>query len=94
VKERPAWWQCACGARLRLTPSQILSKQEVCPKCGAVVGSKQSVAWGSTSSDTQMISISEMARMAQEGLDVAASGEWKTEVMVDAEDDDDDLKPR
>lgn len=28
--------------------------------------------------DTQMVNIDEMARMAQEGIDVTVSGEWDT----------------
>lgn len=64
--------------RLPLTPEQVLSKKETCPRCGAVVGSAESVAKEETGTDTQMVNVSEMARMAQEGLDIAASGEWDT----------------
>jgi hypothetical protein len=85
VKGKETWWQCACGARLEITASQVLSKKRVCPQCGAVVGSDQTEDEGLSLSDTQMVSMAEMARIAQEGLEVGTSGEWDTTVILDSE---------
>jgi hypothetical protein len=59
---------------LSLTKKQIDSGDEVCPDCGTRVGDFATTS----AADTQMVNIQDMARMAQEGIDVAASGEWDT----------------
>lgn len=71
-----------------MTASEVLSKKETCPQCGAVVGTEQSVARPASVSDTQMVNIGDMARMAQEGLDVTASGEWDTTMLIHIDEED------
>ena len=78
VKDRRTRWDCACGMRMLLTDEQIRSGKETCPQCGAVIGEDVSTDEGPSAADTQMINIGEMARMAQEGVDVGVSGEWDT----------------
>ncbi len=52
---------------------------ERCPNCGCVIGSAtESCSSASSVADTQTINVKEMARMAQEGIDVDVSGEWDT----------------
>ncbi len=45
-----------------------------CPQCGSPISSLLSIS----TADTQTVNIEEMARMAQEGVDEAVSGEWDT----------------
>jgi len=71
-------WECVCGASLRLTMEQITSGVELCPKCGTPVRSGGHESEDALASDTQMVSLDEMARMAQEGIDPSVSGEWDT----------------
>jgi len=83
-EQKKTWWECACGARLSLSAEQVLSGKEICPQCGAVVGSTESQISGLSYGDTQMVNISEMARMAQQGVDVPDdSGEWDTSDLSD-----------
>ncbi len=94
VKDRRKRWDCACGLRLQLTDEQIRSGKETCPQCGAVVGDHASTTAGISAADTQLINIGDMARMAQEGVDVGVSGEWDTAKSgntVSQSDDDRDL---
>jgi hypothetical protein len=80
--------------RLLLTEEQIRAGKEICPQCGAAVGEHESTATGLSAADTQMINIGDMARMAQEGVDVGVSGEWDTEMSRERESrgtDDRDL---
>jgi len=78
VTKETRWWQCSCGARVQLPAHKKRYRDRVCPQCGAKVGSKPTVASDVSAGDTQMVNIAEMARMAQEGLEVGASGEWDT----------------
>lgn len=83
VKESETLWECACGTRLRLSEEQIQSKQEICPQCGAVVGADPDSSEGPSAGDTQLINIGDMARMAQDGVDLGVSGEWDTTMARD-----------
>ncbi|MFH1114766.1 MAG: hypothetical protein V1792_12690 [Pseudomonadota bacterium] len=92
MTDRQTWWNCSCGTRRLLTEERIKSGEENCPQCGAVVGEETDM--GSSVADTQLINIGDMARMAQEGVDVGVSGEWDTTMAHNAKssgDDDRDL---
>lgn len=78
MNEQTTMWTCSCGKRLKLTAAQIESGKDVCPHCGGPVGHDKNNPPALSPSDTQMINISDMARMAQEGIDPAVSGEWDT----------------
>lgn len=73
VTKQDMWWHCACGARNRLAADTDKRGERVCTHCGLKVESTPE-----TPEDTQMVNIAEMARMAQEGLDIGVSGEWDT----------------
>lgn len=53
---------------------------EACPGCGAVVDESSGFEYSPSAEDTQMVNIDEMARMAQEGIDVSITGEWDTRI--------------
>jgi len=71
-------WKCSCGASLELSMEQITSGREQCPKCGCAVRVGPSDDLDPLSSDTQLVNLSDMARMAQEGVETTTSGEWDT----------------
>lgn len=83
MKRKDSIWQCDCGTRVRLPAGQKQPEKVVCPQCGAEMGSNAKVLSEESAGDTQMVNIAEMARMAQEGLDIAASGEWETHSAKD-----------
>jgi hypothetical protein len=75
--------RCYCGAVLRKTDPKDPLSDFVCPMCGTKVSHDMTEL---SAADTQMLSIKEMARMAQEGVDASAvSGEWVT--TLDHKDD-------
>jgi len=49
-----------------------------CPHCGKRIVSDDEAGPVFSASETQMINIQDMARMAQDGVDVGISGEWDT----------------
>jgi hypothetical protein len=51
---------------------------ESCPSCGRVIESPTEDCSTPSVADTQTINVRDMARMAQEGIDVDVSGEWNT----------------
>ncbi len=92
MTDRRTWWDCICGTRRLMTDEQIKSGEEICPQCGAVVGEDADTDIGPSVGDTQLINIGDMARMAQEGVDVGVSGEWDTKMSRNAKSwRDDDL---
>lgn len=78
MKESGTLWQCRCGKRMRMSAEQITSGTQQCPNCGVVVDHSSGFEYNPSADDTQMVNIDEMARMAQEGIDVTISGEWDT----------------
>ncbi|MFC1834273.1 hypothetical protein ACFL2Q_06005 [Thermodesulfobacteriota bacterium] len=73
------YWECTCGEGFELTPEEAESGDKRCPFCGARLGGLDSEPRKITGpEETQMINVREMARMAQEGVDVSISGEWDT----------------
>lgn len=73
-REDAQWWDCLCGAKVRLSDEMIETGNQFCPTCGAPIGDPSMI----TPADTQTVNIQEMARIAQEGIDVGISGEWDT----------------
>jgi hypothetical protein len=68
--------RCFCGSVIEQADPQNSSSESLCPSCGAVTATDVADL---SAADTQMLNISEMARMAQEGVDPSAvSGEWVT----------------
>lgn len=94
MKDRRTPWDCACGIHLNLTDEQIRSGEVTCPQCGAVVGEYMETDSGLTAADTQMINVGDMARMAQEGVDVGVSGEWDTTICNDSQSPSNDDRDR
>lgn len=69
--------QCKCGKRIKVPEGS--TEIVVCPQCGSTVDAQGNIASSHLcSGDTQMVNLKEMARMAQEGIDVSMSGEWDT----------------
>jgi len=58
---------------------EVAGGEKLCSKCGRAIELPEeeslSVTWAE---DTQLVSLRDMARMAQEGLEVGVSGEWDT----------------
>jgi hypothetical protein len=71
-------WTCSCGKKVPRAGVSQVSQPMLCPSCGIVIGVDPGSPESPSPADTQMINLSDMARMAQEGLDTAASGEWDT----------------
>jgi hypothetical protein len=65
--------ECSCGKKFEVEEKQT----EVCPDCGAMVWQDTGYT-GLSAADTQTVNIRDMARMAQDGVDVSVSGEWDT----------------
>ncbi|MGB6066702.1 MAG: hypothetical protein WBG50_18005 [Desulfomonilaceae bacterium] len=78
MKRDEYMWECTCGNRLSVSAERVKSGLEICPRCGVVIGSTCGNSCAPSVADTQTINIREMARMAQEGIDVEVSGEWDT----------------
>jgi len=71
-KDDESQWDCICGNKVELSKDHQESGRQFCPECGAPVGDPSIV----TPADTQTVNIREMARIAQEGIEVGISGEW------------------
>jgi DNA replicative helicase MCM subunit Mcm2 (Cdc46/Mcm family) len=69
--------ECSCGNRVEITEGCFDCDSEVCESCGAIID-RNAGACSFSVADTQMVNIQEMAKMAQEGIDVSVSGEWDT----------------
>jgi hypothetical protein len=80
MKTEKSLWQCPCGNRIEVSAERVKSGLESCPVCGCVVGSLSENSCSPSVADTQTINVRDMARMAQEGVDVDVSGEWDTSV--------------
>lgn len=73
------WYRCPCGLYVDLTQDQFEKGDAHCPACGTSIDRGQMEEWNA---DTQMVNLQEMARMAQEGVGVASSGEWDTRELT------------
>ncbi len=56
----------------------LKSGRAVCPQCKNILDPSPTDVPEVSTADTQMINIEEMARMAQEGIEIETSGEWDT----------------
>jgi hypothetical protein len=72
-------WRCFCGTSLKASVEDVSRGTAKCPVCGASVSLDQQEAEGLTDADeTQMVSLQDMAQMAQDGVKLDVSGEWDT----------------
>jgi hypothetical protein len=78
VKENELIVKCICGAYLRVLEARLRAGQATCPKCKHVLDPLHVETSEVSAADTQTINIQEMARMAQEGIELEISGEWNT----------------
>jgi hypothetical protein len=78
MKKEHYVWQCPCGSRTEVSAERVKLGLERCPNCGCVVGTPSENSCSPSVADTQTINVKDMARMAQEGIDVDVSGEWNT----------------
>ena len=78
MKKEQHLWQCPCGNRVSVSAERVKLGLESCPTCGRVIGSPSETSASPSVADTQTINVKDMARMAQEGIDVDVSGEWNT----------------
>jgi hypothetical protein len=63
---------------VRVMEDLLKSGRGVCPKCKSILDPSPMDVPEVSAADTQMINIEEMARMAQEGVEMETSGEWDT----------------
>ncbi|MGO9569969.1 MAG: hypothetical protein ACLP5H_20755 [Desulfomonilaceae bacterium] len=80
MKREQYLWKCPCGNRVSVSAERIKLGLETCPSCGRVIGSPNENDSPPSVADTQTINVRDMARMAQEGIDVDVSGEWNTSI--------------
>ncbi len=78
MKQNEIIVKCICGAHLRVLEARLKSGSVMCPECKHVLDPTHLETSETSTADTQTINIKEMARMAQEGIDVEISGEWNT----------------
>lgn len=82
MKDQESWWTCSCGEKISLKLPKGKKGERICPNCGAILTEGNQNNKGprrhDSTGDTQMLDLSEMAKMAQEGVDVQVSGEWVT----------------
>lgn len=63
---------------MRVMEDLLKSGRAVCPKCKSILDPSPMDVPEVSAADTQRINIEEMARMAQEGIEVETTGEWDT----------------
>jgi predicted RNA-binding Zn-ribbon protein involved in translation (DUF1610 family) len=78
MKKEHYLWKCSCGNQVEVSAERVKLGLESCPKCGCVIGSRTEDSCSTSVADTQTINVKDMARMAQEGIEVDVSGEWDT----------------
>lgn len=87
MKTDSDWWVCSCGKRLLVSKDQMLLAPIQCPHCGKRMTPSDAEDVQLSTSETQMINIQDMARMAQEGVEIGLSGEWDTSFGPATDDD-------
>lgn len=80
MKKEKYLYQCSCGNQVEVSAEKVKLGLESCPICGCVIGTASENSCSTSVADTQTINVRDMARMAQEGIDVDVSGEWDTSV--------------
>jgi DNA-directed RNA polymerase subunit RPC12/RpoP len=80
VENRQKLWKCRCGERVIVELDRPTDKEVRCPRCGSLVEPPgiQKNKGSSSTDETVMLDIGEMARLAQDGVDLKVSGEWVT----------------
>jgi hypothetical protein len=64
---------------MELPDEAFVSGRITCPECGMVLQlPEETLSSRAGQEETQLVSIQEMARMAQDGVDMEVSGEWDT----------------
>lgn len=80
-----SYWECSCGRRRRANPEEDLSEQRLCPQCGLPMTVTHEEPSLSETEETVRVNLHDMAKLAQEGVDVGLSGEWDTTPFADDE---------
>jgi hypothetical protein len=58
---------------------EVAGGEKLCPKCGRAIELPEEESLSATwAEETQLVNLRDMARMAQEGIEVGVSGEWDT----------------
>lgn len=72
--------KCSCGTRIILDRDEDPSREKRCHVCGKVinVADEDTEAAAPDSDVTERVNLTEMARLAQDGVDLVVSGEWVT----------------
>lgn len=78
VETGMAWWECSCGQHALAKPGEDLSRKKICPNCRSVMVVSHDDPALSDADETLRVDTQDMARIAQEGVDVTVSGEWDT----------------
>lgn len=78
---------CSCGHTVEIRADDA-SCRRTCPECGLELGDDGEHPDSPDSESTQMVNLEEMARMAQNGVDVGVSGEWNTETPKSPDGED------
>ncbi len=78
------YWECSCGRRWRANPDENLLEERLCPQCGSpmMVTHEEQPSLADTD-ETLRVELQDMAKLAQEGVDVGVSGEWDTSGLPD-----------
>jgi hypothetical protein len=63
---------------VRVMEDLLKAGRAVCPECKSILDPSLMDVPEVSAADTQTINIEEMARMAQEGVEMDTSGEWDT----------------
>ncbi len=63
---------------MKVVEDVLKSGRAICPKCKNILDPSPMGIPEESVADTQTINIEEMARMAQEGIEIETSGEWDT----------------
>ena len=80
------YWECSCGQRLQVNPKEDVSRQRLCPECGSPMTLAPEQPALSETDETLRVDVHDMAKLAQEGVDVGLSGEWDTTDLAEGED--------
>ncbi|MEW6349091.1 MAG: hypothetical protein AB1646_08505 [Thermodesulfobacteriota bacterium] len=88
MKRTRTWQRCSCGERLDLSPDRAGNRGAVCPVCGKSLFSEcDHIADQDVSgSETERVGFFDMARLAQEDIELTDVEEWDT---TDQETDED-----
>lgn len=87
MKVATIFYLCSCGQRVPIDEDNIPPGGVTCPSCGNPIDldsdPTEPIDW---EDETQMVNIRDMAKMAQEGVEMSVSGEWDTNFSSDKDD--------